>query len=155
MLVGRVVEPLAGRIKATDATADAAREKLDALTRLLKQAGAITSEYQQEVAGHIGSASQEGATTAAFLQELEALSRSADVQLDLKPRPVKPETQMNRLEVELNLEGSQEHVLAFLDGIFQMPRLLTIERLRLSANPMKGDVLRAHLLLHDLTLMSR
>jgi Tfp pilus assembly protein PilO len=147
-----VVEPLWQRIQAVQTRARANREKIKALTRLLEQAGTVASDYQREVAEYVEPASQGEAAGEALLQELEALSRSSGVQVDLKPRPGKAEAQFTRLEVEVNLEGSQQEVLTFLDGVFRMPRLLTIERLKLSANPVKGDLLRAHLLLHDFTL---
>lgn len=152
LLVGWVVGPLWERIQAVQTRTQANREKIEALTRLLEQAGTTASGYRREVVGYVESASQEGAAGEALLQELEALSRSSGVQVDLKPRPGKAEAQFNRLEVEVNLEGSQEDVLTFLDGVFRMPRLLTIERLRLSANPIKGDLLRANLLINDLSL---
>jgi len=53
--------------------------------------------------------------------------------------------------VELDAEGNQPQTLAFLDALLRLPKLLTVERVRISAAPAKPDVLRANVVLQQLT----
>ena len=85
--------------------------------------------------------------------EVEALSTRSNLQLNLKPRPMKREERMSRFEVELDVEGSQSNLLAFLDALLSMPKLITIERLRISSVPGKENTLRANLVIQKITLL--
>ncbi len=86
-----------------------------------------------------------------LLDELETLSRSASVRLNLKPRPARQDGPMSRFEVELDAEGSQQELLTFLDALLRLPKLITVERIRIAATPAKPDVLRANLVIQQLT----
>ena len=123
--------------------------RLNAVGDLLEHAAAIDEEHQQ-IAPYLSQEDEEGS---AFLHALEAISRRASVQLNLKPHPVKREERLSRFEVELDVEGAQDRLLAFLDELLRMPTLLTIERLRISSVSGKERSLRANLVVQKLTLI--
>ena len=125
-------------------------QKLHALGRLLAQGASVERRYQV-FADYLEPHDEEPAQRA-FLNELEALSRSANVTLSLKPKPLKEEARMSRFEVELDVEGVQPNLMTFLDAVFHLPRLMTIERLRISHVPAKANLLRATLVVQKLTV---
>ena len=147
-----LMEPLWQRLRALHIRIAGQTEKMEGLSRLLAQAPAIEREYQG-LAPYLAGG-EEAQAPDAFLNDLETLSRTLNLQLNLKPRPVKREDRMSRFEVEVDLEGPQQSLLAFLDALFQMPRLMTIDRLRISTVPAKENILRANLVVHQLTLSS-
>ena len=150
MIVSKLVQPLWDRARELQLYIEAKTEKLDAIRRLLEQAPSIERESQQ-LSAYLEAAGEEQAQ-GSFLNELEALSRASNLQLNLKPRPVKQDERMSRFEVELDVEGMQGNLLAFLDALLTMPRLMAIERLRISSVPTKDHVLRANLVVQKLTL---
>lgn len=143
-----VVHPLWDGLRTLRLRIDTQTEKLTALSRLLETAPAIERGYAA-VTPYLASGADEQAQ-GKLLHELETLSRQTSVQLNLKPRPVKRDERGSRFEVELDVEGTQEPLLAFLDGLFRMPRLMTIERLRMFAAPATPSVLRANLVIQAL-----
>ena len=148
-VVSLIVQPLWDRVRELQLQVETQLEKLDAVNRLLAQEPSVSRRHQA-LAGHLqleGGDQPEGS----LLDELEALSRQSNLKLNLKPHPVKP-GQVSRLEVELDVEGSQEKLLAFLDALFGLPRLVAIERLRISSIPTKEQQLRASLLIQQLTV---
>jgi len=149
-LVSWMVEPLWNRTRDLRHHIETQQGKLAALSDLLKQAPAIEQD-RAEVAAYLSG--DEGEEGGAFLSELEALARRSRVQLNLKPRSAKREERVSRFEVELDVEGSQETLLAFLDELLRMPRLLTIDRLRIASLPSKERSLRANLVIQKLTIL--
>ena len=149
MVVSKLVQPLWDRTRELQLYVEAQTEKLDAIRHLLEQAPSIEREYQQ-LSAYLEAEGEEQAQ-GSFLNELEALSRTSNLQLNLKPRPVKQEERLSRFEVELDVEGVQDNLLAFLDALLNMPRLISVERLRISSVPMKDRVLRANLVVQKLT----
>lgn len=148
--VSWLVQPLWARLRTLQRRVEAQTERLDALSRLLAQAPLVERAYAS-AAPYLAVRDAEE-DQRAFLHELETLSRQSSVQLNLKPRSLKGEERLSRFEVELDLEGAQAQVLTFLDALFRMPRLMTIERLRFFTAPANPQVLRANLLLHALSL---
>ncbi len=149
MALTLVVQPLWDLGGTIAARVHAQRQKLDAVARVLAQSQTVTERARQYALLLMPEAASGGAP-AALLGELESLSRTSNVALNLKPRPAVREGRMSRMEVELDLEGSQSGLLNFLDALLRMPRLLTVERLRISTIPAKPDVLRANLVLSHL-----
>ena len=145
-----VVQPLWDHMRDLQLQVGTRQEKLESLNRLLKQAPAILREHQQ-LARYLETDDTEQVRRG-FLNELESLSRQSSVQLNLKPRPLKEAERATRFEVEVDVEGSQGQVMEFLDGLFAMPRLMTIERLRVSGIPSKPDLLRTNLVIQRLIL---
>lgn len=150
VVVSWLVQPLWDRAGALRTQINTQQQKLDAINRLLAQAPAIEQEYQRW-APYLGSGDDEQARSS-FLNELEALSRESSVQMNLKPRAPRQAERMSRFEVELDVEGSQEQLLAFLDGLLGLRRLMTIDRLRISSVPLKDNWLRANLVIQKLTV---
>ena len=149
-LTAGFVQPLWDRVRESRLSVETHVKKLGMLSHLVTQAQLIEQEYHRL----IGYLDQRGTDQArgAFLNELEALSRTAGVTLNLKPRPIKEVDHLNRFEVEVDAEGSSEHVLAFLDALMRMPSLVTIERLRIAIQPSKARQLRASLLVQRILL---
>lgn len=145
-----VVQPLWDRMRDLHLRVETHREKLESLSQLLTQAPAIVREHR-ELAPYLETAPDEQIRRG-FLNELESLSRQSNVQLNLKPRPMKETERSTRFELEVDVEGRQEHMMTFLDGLLAMPRLMSIERLRISSLPSKPEFLRANLIVQRLIL---
>ncbi|MBI4341989.1 MAG: type 4a pilus biogenesis protein PilO [Candidatus Omnitrophica bacterium] len=152
LFVSGVVRPLAARGGEVRRHVETQREKLDALRRVLAQASDIEQDYQQ-LAVYLDGADGEPAQ-GAFFSELESIARSVGVTLNLKPRHTKTDERISRLEVELDVEGSQQNLLAFLDALLRMPKLVAIDRLRLSTIPAREGFLRANLVLSKLSILN-
>jgi hypothetical protein len=148
-LVSWIVQPLWDRAAAARLHAGTRTERLEAIGRLLVQSPAVEREYAA-VAGYF-QAGDDAQLQSALLNELETLARASSIQLGLKPRPVKRQDRMSRFDVELDVEGTQEHLLTFLDALLRMPRLVAVERLRLTGVPLKPDLVRATIVLQHLS----
>lgn len=144
-LISWGVQPLWNRLRDLREHIQSQAERLAAFHRLLRQAPTVEQRYQA-VSSYLEKQGEEQAQDA-FLNELETLSRSANLQLNLKPRSLKHSDHLDRFEVELDVEGSQEYLMGFLDSLFQLPRLMTIDRLRISTVPSRENVLRANLVI--------
>jgi Tfp pilus assembly protein PilO len=149
-VVSWIVQPLWDRVRELQLHVDTQLEKLEAVNRLLAQEPSVVRRHQA-LAGRL-QVDRAGQTEGSLLNELEALSRQSNLKLNLKPHPVKAGEQVSRLDVELDVEGSQEKLLAFLDALLGLPRLVAIERLRISSIPTKAQQLRASLLIQQLTI---
>jgi Tfp pilus assembly protein PilO len=149
VVVSWILQPLWERAGESRLRVRTQTEKLQAIGRLLAQGPAIEREYEG-LAGLLEPADDEGAH-AAFLSELEELSRRSNLQLSLKPRPLKQDERTSRFEVELDVQGSQQHIMAFLDQLLRMPRLIAIDRLRISGVPAKEDLLRVNVVIQKLS----
>lgn len=149
LLVSWVVQPLWDHARDLHVRVQTHTEKLDALSRLLTRLPSIERQYQQ-VAGYLVVEDDEAAHSA-FLNELEALTRRSGVQMNLKRRAAREEERLSRFEVELDVEGSQDNLLTFLDNLLGMPALIVVERLRISIVPTKAQALRANLVIQKLT----
>lgn len=147
LFVSWIVQPLWERVRDLRLEAQTKAEKLEAISRLLAKAGAIDQTHRK-AAPYLA----DERTGGAFLNELETLSRTAGVQLSLKPHQPKDEDRTVRFDVELDVEGSQQNLMEFLDALFRLPKLIAVERLRISIIPAKTDALRAHLVLNTYTL---
>lgn len=149
-VVSWVVQPLWDRVQELRGHLHTQSEKLSMLNQWLAQAPPPTEESSQVASDTAPQNIEE--ERSAFLSELEALSRANHLQLHLKPKPVRREGQISRFDVELDVEGSQQSLLAFLDTLFGMRKLLSLERLRIASIPTKNDTLHAHLVIERLLL---
>ncbi len=149
LLVSWLVQPLWDRNAALRLQVATHTEKLDKIKRLVTQMPTIHEDYQR-IAGYLTQADNEGVQRA-LLSDLEALSRSSGVQLNLKPRLTRREGELTRYEVEVDVEGDQAKLLHFLDGLMGMPKLIAIDRLRISTVPAKPDLLRANVMVQHFT----
>jgi hypothetical protein len=147
-LLSWLIQPLWERAREGASTNEGQIEKLDAMTRLLVQSPTIERSYAA-VAGYFEGDDERA--QGSFLDALELMSQETGVRLNLKPRPVKREEKLSRFEVELDVEGSQETLMAFLDALFRMPKLMSVERLRIFTVPAKADTLRASLVIQRLS----
>jgi len=145
-----VVQPLWDHMRDLHLRVETHSEKLQSLNQLLTQASTIAREHR-ELALYL-EAEPDEQIRRGFLNELEGLSRQSSVQINLKPRPIKESERATRFEIEVDVEGRQEHLMTFLDGLLAMPRLMSIERLRISSIPSKPELLRANLVVQRLIL---
>ncbi len=150
VVIAWVVEPLWQRAKQLEQQVAAQALKLEKLSDLLAKRDSIEQAYQA-VSGYLADEG-EGQGPAILLGELEALARRANVQINLKPRPIKRRGEVSRLGVELDLQATQAQLFSFLDALLGMPKLIELVRLNISSAPGKQDVLRAHLVLEQLIL---
>jgi hypothetical protein len=148
-ILSLVVQPLWDRAVESRRYAGTQTERLDAVGRLLTQSEEIERAYAA-IAGYVQTG-DEPQIQQALLNELEALAQAADVQIGLRPRPAKQQDRMKRFEIELDIEGAQQNLLAFVDSLLRMPRLVAIERLRMNGVPLKPELLRATIVLQHLT----
>ena len=147
-LLSGLIQPLWDHLRESRMAVEGHMNKLDALGRLLTQFQAIEDEYVR-LGGYLERRGNEEAR-GVFLNDLEQLSRTAGVTLNLKPRPLKVLDHIGRFEIEVDAEGSSEPLMSFLDALFRMPSLVTIERLRIAVLPSKGHLLRANLVIQRL-----
>ena len=147
--VSWVVQPLWERVRDLQSHVQSQSERLDALTHMLAESQSVHAHHEA-LAEYLQAEDDEQAQ-GAFLNALEAFSRQMNLQLNLKPRAGKRDGRVSRLEVELDVEGSQPQLMAFLDALLHMPKAIAFERLRISAAPAKDDVLRANLVIQKLT----
>lgn len=149
-VVSWIVQPLWDRVRDLQLQVDTQLEKLEAVNRLLSQEPSISRRHQA-LASHLPAEGGEQAE-GSLLHELEELSSRSNLKLNMKPHQARAGERVSRLEVELDVEGSQDKLLAFLDSLLNMPRLVAIERLRISSIPTKEQQLRATVLVQQVTL---
>jgi len=147
-VVALLLQPLWDRQNELRQRVDSQTARLEGFTRLLEQAPAIEQRYLQ-IAPYFEEDTE--AAQGVFLNELETLSRNANLRLNLKPRTVKPEQHLDKFEVELDVEGPQDGIFSFLDSILSMPKLIQVERLRIATVPTREQLLRANLVIQKLT----
>ena len=147
--VSWLVQPLWERVRTLRAHVQTQSDRFDALTHMLAESQ-FGRAHHESLAEYLAAENDEQ-SQGAFLNALETLSRQADLQLNLKPRPGKRDGRVSQFEVELDVEGPQQRLMAFLDALLQMPKALAFERLRISTVPAKEDVLRANLVIQKLT----
>ena len=150
VLVTWLVQPLWERLRDLRLHVDTHTGKLNTLQRLLAQSPSIERDYEA-YASYLQAGDDEHAQ-GSLLSELETLSRRSSVQLNLKPRPGKGDDRVSRFDVELDVEGSQQGLMTFLDELLRLPRLVAIDRLRILTVPAKPNILRASLILSQLSL---
>jgi len=148
-VVGFLLEPLWHRASALNHEVMLQTEKLEALNQIVQRSASIERRYQV-IEPYLSEYSEEaGART--LLEELEILSRRLTIPLNLKPRPA-PRRGAKTFDVEVDLEGSQKQIFAFLDNVLAMPQLILIQRLSISAIPRKPNLLRANLVIQQIQL---
>ena len=147
--VSWVVQPLWDRVRDLRSHVQAQSDRLDALTRMLAESHSAPA--RPEALAEYLKTEDDTAAQGAFLNALEVLSRQMSLQLNLKPRPGKRDGRVSQFEIELDVEGSQPHLMAFLDALLQMPKAIAFERLTISTVPAKDNLLRANLILQKLT----
>lgn len=149
LIVSLLVQPLWDRTRQLSERVQGHAEKLIGLREILQRERAIERRYQRAAAYFSTQAAEDNHRV--LLKELEAISRAAGLKLNLKPRPARRDERLVRTEIELDLEGAQGSLLKFIDQLLRMPKLLVIERLRLSVIPTRTDTLRANLVIQALT----
>jgi Tfp pilus assembly protein PilO len=147
-VVSLLLQPLWDRQTELREQVDTQTQRLESYRRLLEDAPVIERRYL-DIAPYFEDDTE--AAQGAFLDQLETLSRAANLRLNLKPRSTKPDPKLDRFEVELDVEGSQQGVFEFLDAILSMPKLIQIERLRIASVPSREQLLRANLVIQKLT----
>lgn len=139
---------LGHRLARLNQEAAAAQQRLIHLQGLAARRPRISQTYQayagvfEEGSGH--------AWRQAFLEELEGCA-DAGVQLTLKPQAIRSHGDVSRLGVAMEIEATQEGLLAFLDRIFALSALVELDRLQVSTAASPDYPLKASLLVSKLT----
>ena len=124
VIAARVLGPMWDRAQRLQAQVTRMSSQLQAAQRV-SHAGGVGSEaaalIQQERL-----ALQDPQPQLRLFEELDVLARQSGVRLDLRP------SASEGLGVQAALEGGQAQVLAFLDAILGMRRLISIEQARLT-----------------------
>lgn len=142
--------PLWERLASLQQEAQTAQQKTARLQALVQRRSQIEQQYARDA--RFVAEEPDDVLHRRFLDELEALAKEGDLQLNLKPRPVQRERSLSRLGVELDVEAPQDGLLAFLDRLLTAPSLIELERLSLSATPAKDHSLKATLLVHKIVV---
>ena len=149
-LISGVVYPLWEQGRQLRVRVQSQSERLRSISRLLASSATIERIYQQ-AAPYLELRDGEQVQRAC-LAELETLSRQSGMKLNLKPHPLRREERTSRFDVEVDVEGSQQDLLTFLDSLLQLPRLMTIDRVRIATVPARESVLRANLAIQYFTV---
>ena len=145
-VVSWMLQPLWDRVHDLRYTVQGRRQKFEAMAQLVEQAPMIEQDYDHYAAYVRLMEEPEDRTV---LNDLEELSRRSNVQLNLKPRAGISGT-LGQETVEIDAEGALPNLLGFLDELLRLPRLVTVERLRITSVPAKPNTLRASLTLQQL-----
>ena len=146
VVVSALGAPLWERFHELQQRASVSQSKLSRLRELASRKPLIEKAYQAS-AGYRSDEPDES-IKAAFLSELEQLAREHGIPLSLKPRPIQYDGHVSRFGVELDVDATQEKLLAFLDRLLSQPLLVELDRLRISATTSKDYPLRANLLVN-------
>lgn len=117
-------------------------QKLQRLQGLVEQQPAVEAAYQQHA--DLLSADEAEPAQRRFLDDLDLLAQG-QLRLDLKPRPAQTADGLTRLSIEIDAQGTQEAILAFLDQLLTSPAPVELERLRIFSSSSLEAPLRANL----------
>ena len=149
-IVGYAALPLRARLHTLRERTGVEERKLTRLHELLRRQTAIARTY--ETYADFRSEQPPATLQRDFLDALETLTQQGHVQINLKPRPVECATDVVRVGVEVDVEATQEALLAFLDQLFAQPAAIELDRLRVTITGVTEAPLRANLVLQK-TLM--
>lgn len=143
LVIGWGGVPLWHRLTHLEQESSSSRQRMAQLQELLRRQPVI--EQQARAYANFSSDESEEMAQRRLLDELEAWAGEANVQLNLKPKPIQREGTVSRLGVEVELDSTQDALLAFLDRVLTAPALLELDRLQISATASNDALLRAHL----------
>ena len=149
LLVAVVILPLWDRLPELRDRAALAQEKIQRLRELSgrRSAGgpqAVDSLWRSEQSPEL--------LQRDFLEEIEQWARSDEIQINLRPKPLARGKDTVRLGLELDIESTQEALLAFLDQLLSQPALLEIDRLKIGLSASKERPLRTTALVNKVVL---
>ena len=133
------------RLHELNQRAEISQKKLARLHELAKRKPAIEQAYQTYAA--FLTRDPDAAVQRAFLDELEELARAENLQINLKPRPAQPGARGHLISVEVEIDATQQALLAFLDRLLGWSNLVEIERLRISATASSDYPIKANLVI--------
>ena len=150
LVFSQVALPLLERMRELEQRAAIAQKKLGRLHQLARRKRAI----EDAVLRYRAAWSEDPAAPIqrALLDELEGLAQAGHVQISLKPQPTKQEHHVLRVEVEIELDATQEAIFEFVDRLLASPSVLELTRLRISSTASKTAPVRAILLISQLVL---
>lgn len=135
--------PLWHRLTHLEQEASSSRQRVGQLQELLGRQSDI--EQRAQAYARFSSADSEDVLQRRLLDELEQWAVDTNVQLNLKPKAIQREGTVSRLGIEVELDSSQEALLAFLDRLLRAPSLLELDRLQISATASKEFPLRTQM----------
>jgi hypothetical protein len=144
-----LIQPLWEQMRELQGRIARSQQRLEAISRLFAQAPEITRRYQL-LASSLSPDGQAGQQPQTLLETVQATCSQLNLQPSLKPRVAKSaQGGEERLEVDLGVEGPQGQVFALLDALMRLPRLMTIQELRILSVASRTDTLRATIILQD------
>lgn len=148
--VSGLVLPLWDRLSLLQQQGEGSQEKLARLQALADQQGTIEQRHQRY--GVFFSDQPAERLQSEFLDELEQLAGGGNLQLDLKPQPIRQDGRLSRVTVELEIDGTQAAILGFLERLLTSPSLVEVERFRLSTTTSSDRPVQASLVVTKVTL---
>ena len=145
-----VIEPLIGKIGQARSEIEGKKTKLESVKRLIGESTRVNQEYQALAEFYEDQTG--GVAPHAILDEIETLSSQLNLQLNLKPRGLKHDEDMEYFEIELEVQGSQDPMMSFLDELLRLRTLMLVERLRVTNAPTREHKLQANILLRQVKL---
>ena len=130
-----------GRFLDLRQTVQTSRQRLEALHGLAERfsdGGRLTGVHAA-----LWSADSDEALQRRFLEEVEGWIQAGNVPVTIKPKPIERGAGVSRLMIELSMESSQEHLLAFLDRLLGDDSLVVIEQFRLASSGVTTAPMRA------------
>lgn len=132
---------------------DTARQHLAKYQAIAALTPRIEATYQT-YAGVFQPQEPQPAGAQAFMEQLEGCA-DGSMQLNLKPQALRSQAKdigTKQIGVEVELETTQQGVMAFLDRLFALPSLVELERFQVAASASAEYPLKASLLVskHEL-----
>jgi len=151
VIISLLLQPSWDHVRRLQGQIESAGQKLEAIRDLLAGASKVRQRHALLTTQlNLGDGTD---TQRTLLGELESLARQSGVQINLKPRPMKQDGMFTRFDIEFDLEGSQANSLGFVDALIRMPRVFTVERLRMVSVPAQSEAsVRTNIVIQSFTL---
>lgn len=148
-----VVNPLGVKLRRMNKEIALSEKKLAYDLRNIQNRDLIEGEYKKHKDFVKKSAVSDEEDVSNMLAEIEALARSAGVDLvDIKPLAPRQVDFYKEYSAEVTIEGGMEHIVTFLHQLNGSPQLLRAVKLRLGVKQKDSPGLKATLLVTNVTL---
>ena len=148
-----VVSPIGERFRRLGRDIELSERKLVLDLRNISNKESISDEYEKYRNYVRKSASSDEEEVAAVLAEIENLARRSDINLDdIKPQQAKQTDFYREYYVEIEAEGTMEHIIIFLHNLNSSPQLLRAVKLRLGLKDKESPVVKASIMVSKISM---
>ena len=148
-----VVTPIGERFQRLGREIEVSEKKLVLDLRNISNKEPISAEYEKYRNYVKRSAPSDEEEVAAVLAEIEGLARRSDINLDdIKPQRAKETDFYKEYYVEIEVEGTMEHITIFLHNLNNSPQLLRAVKLRLGLRDKESSVVKASILVSKISI---